>query len=487
MSYINVYPARINWENEPSINTPINEVNLNKMDYALYSIDQTLANWDTAKANQSDLLLCVKSITYDTDTGVFVFTWQNGTTQTVDLNIEKIPVSFSMDANGVITMTTEDGTTYTADVGALIKTYTFTDSSMIDFTVTTDASGNKTVTADIVDGSITGTKLQPNYLADCQTAATNAGNSANAASGSASDSEAWAVGTRGGVPVPSSDPAYENNSYYWSQHGGNSFAGLSDVDMTGVQNGDVFVYDSSDAKLKPGNVSIDIDSETPTFTEASTRANIASGETISTLFGKIKKWFSDLKSGAFTDVRNDLTGIDTTGATNTTGSTINAGTYFYLDGVLVRAKADIANGATFTLNTNYEVVTAGALNELSVNYSTTERQIGTWIDGKPIYQKVLQVTLPSTGTQGTYVSGYTAIGATVGVGIRVFGIINNEVNGIIEQYVILPFETDNVGVQFMINPNTRSTVAEKNTIRTFNSNPAWNGKTAYVVVEYTKS
>ncbi len=372
MSYINVYPARINWENEPSINTPINEVNLNKMDYALYNIDQTLASWDTTKANQSDLLLCVKSITYDTDTGVFVFTWQNGTTQTVDLNIEKIPVSFSMDANGVITMTTEDGTQYTADVGALIKTYTFTDSSVIDFTVTTDASGNKTVTADIVDGSITGTKLQPNYLADCQTAATNAGNSANSASGSASDSEAWAIGTRGGVPVPSSDPAFENNSYYWSQHGGNSFAGLSDVDMTGVQNGDVFLYDSSDAKLKPGNVSIDIDTETPTFTEASTRANIVSGETISTLFGKIKKWFSDLKGGAFLDTNvsgglaksDDLASIYATGSTNTTGSTIFAGTYFYLEGVLVSAKADIANGATFTLNTNYEVVAVGALNSL---------------------------------------------------------------------------------------------------------------------------
>ena len=36
----------------------------------------------------------------------------------------------------------------------------------------------------------------------------------------------------------------------------------------------------------------------PTFTEASTRANIASGETIPTLFGKIKKFFTDLKSGS---------------------------------------------------------------------------------------------------------------------------------------------------------------------------------------------
>lgn len=265
MSYTNVYPSRINWENEPSINTPINEVNLNKMDYALYSHDQTLAQWDTSKANQSDLLLSVKSIDYDTSTGVFVFTWQNGTTKTVDLNIEKIPVSFSMDANGVITMTTDDGTTYTADVGALIKTYTFTDSAVIDFTVTTDASGNKTITADIVDGSITGQKLQPNYLADCQTAETNAGNSATAAAGSKGDAEAWAVGTRGGVPVPSTDPAYNNNSYYWSQHGASSsLAGLTDTNITNPQDGDTLKYDSSNAEWKnaPGggnaaNVSYD--------------------------------------------------------------------------------------------------------------------------------------------------------------------------------------------------------------------------------------
>lgn len=30
------------------------------------------------------------------------------------------------------------------------------------------------------------------------------------------DSEAWAVGTRGGVPVPSTDPAYHNNAKYYA-------------------------------------------------------------------------------------------------------------------------------------------------------------------------------------------------------------------------------------------------------------------------------
>ena len=33
-----------------------------------------------------------------------------------------------------------------------------------------------------------------------------------------SDAEAWAVGTRGGTPVGSTDPAYHNNAKYWADH-----------------------------------------------------------------------------------------------------------------------------------------------------------------------------------------------------------------------------------------------------------------------------
>ena len=40
-------------------------------------------------------------------------------------------------------------------------------------------------------------------------------------------------------------------------------------------------------------------SDNPTFTQASSRANIVSGESFSTLFGKIMKWFADLKDLAF--------------------------------------------------------------------------------------------------------------------------------------------------------------------------------------------
>ena len=56
----------------------------------------------------------------------------------------------------------------------------------------------------------------------------------------------------------------------------------------------------------------------------------------------------------------DLTDIIETGTE--ASQAIAAGTYFYLNGTLCRAKTDIAAGATFTLNTNYEVVN-GALND----------------------------------------------------------------------------------------------------------------------------
>lgn len=52
---------------------------------------------------------------------------------------------------------------------------------------------------------------------------------------------------------------------------------------------------------------VSTDDQTPTFTEASTRTNIASGEKLSVILGKIKKFFTDLKTVAFTGSYNDLT------------------------------------------------------------------------------------------------------------------------------------------------------------------------------------
>ena len=177
------------WYDKPDIRSPLASVYLNRINQGLDTVDNRVIVLDTSKANQADELLDIKQVTYNATTGVWTFTHQNGTVDTFDQNIEKIPVSFSMDANGVITMTTADGTTYTADIGALIKLYSFVDSSTIDFTVTEDASGNKTITAQVIDGSITASKLQPNYLADVTAQAQAASASASSASGSATDAD----------------------------------------------------------------------------------------------------------------------------------------------------------------------------------------------------------------------------------------------------------------------------------------------------------
>lgn len=59
---------------------------------------------------------------------------------------------------------------------------------------------------------------------------------------------------------------------------------------------------------------------TSTFTAASSRTNISSGEKLSTIFGKIAKWFADLKSVAFSGSYNDLSNKPTIPAAANNGT-----------------------------------------------------------------------------------------------------------------------------------------------------------------------
>ena len=66
---------------------------------------------------------------------------------------------------------------------------------------------------------------------------------------SAEDSEAWAVGERDGVPVGPSDPTYHNNAKYYSEQMGlPSLAGLTDVTLTSLADDDILEYDSGTSK-----------------------------------------------------------------------------------------------------------------------------------------------------------------------------------------------------------------------------------------------
>lgn len=61
-----------------------------------------------------------------------------------------------------------------------------------------------------------------------------------------------------------------------------------------------------------GNVpNVTTNNQTPTYSAASTRTNLTSGETLATALGKIKKWFTDLKTVAFTGSYDDLSDTPT--------------------------------------------------------------------------------------------------------------------------------------------------------------------------------
>lgn len=65
------------------------------------------------------------------------------------------------------------------------------------------------------------------------------------------------------------------------------------------------IYTKEDIGL--GNVpNVSTDDQTPSFTPAEERTNISSSEKLSVILGKIKKWFSDMKTVAFTGSYDDL-------------------------------------------------------------------------------------------------------------------------------------------------------------------------------------
>lgn len=143
-----------------------------------------------------------------------------------------------------------------------------------------------------------------------------------------------------------------------------------------------------------------------------------SGFTATDLTGAANELKNTLNSKAD---KSDLTSLDLTGTTNTTGSKIDAGTYFYLNGALVRAKVDIANGATFTSGTNYEAVTAGGLNSLKSesgngyckmpdgtliqwgNSANLAFNITTSISGTGMFRGSYQINFPISFSSATYV------------------------------------------------------------------------------------
>lgn len=94
----------------------------------------------------------------------------------------------------------------------------------------------------------------------------------------------------------------------------------------------------------------------PEFSVAATRENIMTGESLPTLFGKIKKYFTDLKGHAFNDTVNNLT-------TSTTGSALDASQGNVLQGEVDEINSNLNS---YTLSLVYDAVNSGTF-KITIN------------------------------------------------------------------------------------------------------------------------
>ncbi len=179
--------GRIDWQNYPSDETPINESNLNKIDTATDEIDNRVITLDTTKATKAEVSTLVQDVEFEEKTGIITITKKNGSKITIDTQMEKIAVNFSYNAGTQqIILTLIDGTRQYIDLAALITQYEFLDSDTVAFSI--DSTGK--VSAIVKEASIQEKHLQPNYLADIKVEVAKAQANQSAAAKSESNAKA---------------------------------------------------------------------------------------------------------------------------------------------------------------------------------------------------------------------------------------------------------------------------------------------------------
>ena len=304
---LNKVYTRINWENYPSENTDIDEINLNKMDSAINSLDNRIISQDALKVDKSAINGNIADWTMDETTGVITITKYNGEKIIFDLNIEKIPVGFSMSDDGIITMTTEDGTQFTADIGSMIPVLTFEDSATIAVSVT-GTGKNKTYSFSIKTGSVTDDMLQPNYLADIRVESANASAYAQSANAKSVLAESYAVGGTGTREGEDTDNAKYYMEQAKQQTGGiptkvselENDAGYITKDADNLTN----YYDKITTDQKLANIDLtdylkktgDASNTTVTFTEPTELAQPTTGEKLGGIIGKVSLAIKNIKT-----------------------------------------------------------------------------------------------------------------------------------------------------------------------------------------------
>ena len=204
--------SRVNWENYPSENTPLNESNLNRMDYAIDEIDDRVIDLDTQKASVTVVDNLIAGIAVDDETGVITITKQNGAQVTIQTTLGKLAINFGYDYESQdLLLYLNDGTVARVSLKTLIQNNEFENTATIALSV----SPLGIVTASVVSHSIGEEQLRTDYLAEIKISEAHANQYQQNAQNFSFDAEAWAKGTRAANPVESGQDGYQDNSKYY--------------------------------------------------------------------------------------------------------------------------------------------------------------------------------------------------------------------------------------------------------------------------------
>ena len=334
MAYTKVEYNPVNWKNKSEgLITPLDKRNLNNMDGAIKtladSLDVAYNELDTKKLSvDGSYKIISETPTWDEKTGILRFKFYDGTEFMVDFNVEKIPVSFSMNEKGVITMTTEDGTKWTADIGSLTPNYVYDDNERIAVTTSKSEDGSTHVSFDLKKGSITNDYLANDYLASiiaetvkAQTASSDAKKSADSASESASNAEydaklaqSYAIG---GSEIRDGEDL--DNAKYYANESKNQAKNATDYAISASANTTAAKKSADSASESASNASASAKTATDAATSANTSEtnakksadNASNSATSATLSETNAKKSADSASASETSASNSATSAST--------------------------------------------------------------------------------------------------------------------------------------------------------------------------------
>lgn len=189
------------WKDKPSIESPINSVNLNHIESGINELDNRIVVLSQDKAEKKDLANVFINFEFNEKTGVMTFSRFDGSKVEKDTAMEKIALNCYLEGDNFV-LELADGSKQTVSLSKFIDTYTFKSTDIIRMSVS-----GKEVSADIPDGKIPLEKLEATVMSAIRQYVLDAQTAKGVAEQAAGTAQGWAIGGEG---------FERNNSKYFS-------------------------------------------------------------------------------------------------------------------------------------------------------------------------------------------------------------------------------------------------------------------------------